>query len=68
MSDHPNDNLTRATCPHCDDRVRIVNPPGGDGTARVFIRHQPRGTIARPWDDSADCPGSRIDVALDDDV
>lgn len=60
MGDDPNGNLTVATCPECKRRVRIVNPPGGDGTARIFVRHgKTDHYVTKPQ-----CRGSRIEVRL----
>lgn len=39
-------------CPRCSRRVRRVVPAGGDGSARVFVRH--RNAAGEP------CPGSRL--------
>lgn len=55
--DQPNDALTTAVCPVCGKRVRIVNPRGGDGSARLFTMHPPR-PYGRP------CTGSRQEVQL----
>lgn len=33
-----------AKCPVCERVIRVVNPRGGDGSARKFVKHGPAET------------------------
>ena len=44
-------NGTSGTCQDCGRVVRVVNPRGGNGSARITVRHR---------DGDRQCPGSRL--------
>lgn len=53
----------KARCPGCGKLVKVIVPPGGDGSALIFIRHKPTSVDGVKSYRLANCDGSRQAVA-----
>lgn len=53
----------KARCPRCGKLVKVIIPPGGDGSAFIFIRHKPTSLDAVKSYRLDNCDGSRQTVA-----